>query len=236
MANSYKPTPAASPNKYGANQLNSPKVETINSANLLAVILAGGTSRRMGGGDKFLRPIAGTTMLDLVVNRIKPQVEQLVISANGDISALEKHGLPVIKDPIDGFVGPLAGILAGFHWAKENSPETSHIITIAADTPFFPTDYAKAMLDHANRGNTDRIILAKSQGRFHPIFGLWPISLAEDLENSLNDGMRKIRAWTGTHNETSLEFQDITINSTSIDPFFNVNEPGDLEICERLLS
>jgi molybdopterin-guanine dinucleotide biosynthesis protein A len=201
----------------------------------VGVILAGGRSSRMGGGDKFLQPVAGTDMLTLVHQRFAKQIGTIIISANGAQNSLSSYNIPIVPDVIEGYAGPLAGIHAAMRWARLNHPAASHILSIAADTPFFPQNYTNAMLSHAESIEPESIILAKSHGRFHPIFGLWPISLEKELEQALSDGLRKIRAWTVSQKNSSLEFPDIKIGSESVDPFFNVNEPSDLEQCERLI-
>lgn len=202
---------------------------------VIGVILAGGRSSRMGGGDKFLEPVGDTTMLSLVIKRLKPQLETLIISTNGDPARLAEYGLPAVTDPIEGYAGPLAGVLAAFNWAMTNQPEASHILTVAADTPFFPSNYADCMIAKAGDLPKDSIILATSNGRYHPIFGLWPIALRDDLNQALQDGMRKIRAWTDSQSNGSLDFENTNISGETVDPFFNVNEPADLARCIKLL-
>lgn len=216
--------------------MSTPVKAPITTDHLLGVVLAGGRSSRMGGGDKFLLPIAGTTMLELVLSRFKSQLKHIVISTNGDATRLKHFGAPITKDTIGEYEGPLAGILACFAWAKQHSPKTTHLLSIAADTPFFPENYTKAMLARANAIAPNSIILAKSQSHYHPIFGLWPLSLAQDLEKALKAGTRKIRAWTEQHNHDALMFDDILINSSTLDPFFNVNKPADFAQCKRFLS
>lgn len=196
---------------------------------ITGVILAGGQSRRMGGGDKFLKKVANKTILDHVINQFSNQCETLIISANGDLSRLESIDLPIVKDPIGDDMGPLSGILAAMLWSKLNKPSHTHILSVAADSPLFPLNYSDKMLKRANEFETDAIILAKSRGRHHPIFGLWPIELANDLKTFLETGGRKIRAWSDTKANGSIEFQDLLINDMPIDPFFNINKPEDLD-------
>ncbi len=212
------------------------KSNAVKSEQLLGVILAGGQSRRMGGGDKFLKKIKDVTILNMVIDRFSPQVPSLIISANGDVERLSAYGLPVVKDPIENYAGPLAGILSAMIWAETHQPEKTHILSVAADTPLFPLNYSEKMLETASALPNDTIILAKSQGRHHPIFGLWPVSLKDDLATNLDNGLRKIRAWTDACNNASIEFDDIEINDHITDPFFNINEPSDFQIFENLVS
>lgn len=205
------------------------KPSNLSANQITGVILAGGQSRRMGGGDKFLKKVANKTILDHVINQFSKQCETLIISANGDHSRLETFNLPIVKDPIDDDMGPLSGILAAMLWSQSNTPSHTHILSVAADSPLFPLNYSDNMLKRANGFEKNAIILAKSRGRHHPIFGLWPIEYVNDLQSFLETGGRKIRAWTDTQPNETIEFPDLLINDKNIDPFFNINEPEDLE-------
>src|SRR5437660_12244134 len=108
--------------------------------NTLGLLLAGGLSRRMGGGDKALRPLGGQTLLDHVIDRIRPQVAALVLNANGDPARFARFGLPVVPDSIPDFAGPLAGILAGLDWTAVNRPDCAYVASVATDAPFLPGD------------------------------------------------------------------------------------------------
>ncbi|WP_169306072.1 molybdenum cofactor guanylyltransferase [Sulfitobacter sp. 15WGC] len=110
----------------------------------LGVILAGGQATRMGGGDKGLLPLGQGTLLSSVIDRLEPQVAGLALNANGDAARFADLGLPVLADSIEGFAGPLAGVLAGLDWAAEQGAES--IVTAAADTPFFPCDLVPRLL------------------------------------------------------------------------------------------
>lgn len=190
------------------------------------VILAGGLARRMGGGDKSLRVLGGRTILSHVIDRLAPQVSDMALNANGDASRFAPHGLPVLPDPVGEFPGPLAGVLAGLDWAAERG--TDAIVTVAADTPFFPGTLA-ADLQAAARAERQPIALAATDGR-HPTFGLWPTSLREDLRAALRDGVRKVVQWTDAHGAATATFA-----AEPFDPFFNINTPEDLTRAEALL-
>lgn len=193
----------------------------------LGVILAGGRATRMGGGDKGAIVIDGRSMLDRVIDRLGPQVDGVVINANGDPARLAEYGLPVVCDTLPDHPGPLAGVLAGMEHAAAQG--RTHIITAAADTPFFPTDLAVRLTRAANRANTP-IALAGTQedGRMsrHPTFGLWPVSLRADLRAALLDGLRKVVLWTDKHGAATAAFEDHA--------FFNVNTPDDLVRAEAI--
>src|SRR5579884_2157693 len=148
------------------------------------VILAGGLSRRMGGGDKSLRLLGRKPLLRHVIERLAPQAFPLAINANGDPARFADFGLPVLPDATQDFAGPLAGVLAGLRWAASAVPEARYIVTAACDTPFFPKDLVSACLAAAG-GTYPAIVHARSAGRTHPVFGIWPVALADDLKQSL---------------------------------------------------
>lgn len=186
------------------------------------VILAGGLSRRMEGQEKTLLEIGGKPIIAKVAARLADQTPILAINANGDPARFAGLGLPVIADNIAGHPGPLAGILAGMCWALDQHPEISHVLSVAGDTPFFP----KNLLEILSPGNGDpsAIVLAASNGRRHPVFGLWPVSLASDLETFLVDEAgRKVMMFVERYPHRIEEFA-----SGAIDPFFNINTPEDL--------
>lgn len=193
------------------------------------VILAGGQSRRMGGGDKGLLTLKGQTLLARVTARLEPQVAELALNANGDPARFDTD-LPIVADSIDGFAGPLAGVLAGLDWAAARGH--SHIVTAAADTPFFPCDLVPRLQLAAE---AQPIALAATPDperglSRHPTFGLWPTALRDDLRAALNDGLRKVVQWTDRHGTAMAEFA-----ADPFDPFFNVNTPEDMIRAEELL-
>jgi molybdopterin-guanine dinucleotide biosynthesis protein A len=192
------------------------------------VILAGGLSRRMGGGDKGLLTLGGETLLNRVIDRLEPQVSEVALNANGDVARFGID-LPVISDSIDGFAGPLAGVLAGLDWAATRGH--SHIVTAAADTPFFPCDLVPCLMLAAESAPI-ALAATPEDGRVnrHPTFGLWPVDLRDDLRAALNDGLRKVVLWTDKHGTALAEFPTVPF-----DPFFNVNTPEDMARAEELL-
>lgn len=198
----------------------------------LGVILAGGQATRMGGGDKGLLKLGQQSLLARVIDRLEPQVSRLALNANGDPARFERFGLPVLADSIDGFAGPLAGVLAGLDWAARQGADT--IVTAAADTPFFPGDLVPQLL-LASEGMAHPLVLSatpdpkRGQVR-HPTFGLWPVDLRDDLRAALQGGLRKVVMWTDKHDGREALFP-----VTTIDPFFNVNTPEDLARAEAFL-
>lgn len=206
----------------------------------LGVILAGGLATRMGGGDKALLQVGGQTLLNRVIDRLQPQVAGMALNANGDPERFDGFGLPVLADSIDGFPGPLAGVLAGLDWAAEQGAEA--IVTVAADTPFFPADLVAVLQDSA-QGMAHPLVLAatprgeektKSMSRSglirHPTFGLWPVALRDDLRSALEEGIKKVVIWTEQHGGREAVF-----DTDNGDPFFNVNTPDDLKAAEAMV-
>jgi molybdenum cofactor guanylyltransferase len=201
---------------------------------VVGVLLAGGRSSRMGGGDKCLLPMAGRPMLAYVIERLGPQVSDLIINANGDLSRFSGFGLPIVADQLGGHAGPLAGVHAGIAWACANRPESRFVITAAADTPFFPADLVSRFLSAIGNGNP-RLLVARSEEGVHQVFGLWPVSLVSALEQSLQSGMRKVGDFVKSHDAEEVMFPPMRIGGRVIDPFFNINGPEDLAEAEALL-
>lgn len=200
---------------------------------IAGILLAGGQSRRMGGGDKCLRRLAGRPMLGHAAARLGPQVGALAISANGDPRRFGEFALPVLADPIAGFVGPLAGILAGMEWAASEVGRT-HLVSAASDTPFFPADLV-SRLAQASAGMPARIAVAASDGRGHPVFGFWPLSLRHDLRLFLEAGSTyKVTAFLERHDFVLADFPMLALKEGMVDPFFNVNTQAELVEAERI--
>ncbi len=201
---------------------------------IAGVILAGGLARRMGGGDKALLEVGGQTLLARVIARLKPQVDEIVLNANGDPARFARFGLPVVPDTVAGFAGPLAGVLAGMRWAAARGH--THVASAAGDTPFFPPDLV-ARLRAASETSGQPIALAATNDperglTEHPTFGLWPVALADNLEEALTVGhMRKVIVWTSRHGCARAVFDE-----AGDFPFFNVNTPEDMVAAERILS
>lgn len=186
-----------------------------------AVLLAGGAARRMGGGDKGLLALGPTTVMGSAVARLSPQVSALALSANGDPARFAALGLPVLPDETPDRPGPLAGVLVAMAWAVSLGAE--RVLTAAADTPFPPEDLA-ARLAAAGPG----VVLAATPGGRHPVFGLWPVALRDDLRAAIEGGTRKVVAWTDRHGAVDAVFPDEAA-------FFNVNTPEDLAAARAMV-
>lgn len=195
------------------------------------VILAGGLSRRMGGGDKCLRTLGGRPILAHIIERARPQVSALALNANGDPARFAAFGLPVVADSVEGFVGPLGGILAGLDWAAAQAPQCRWLASFAGDAPFLPHDLVVRLVEAVTRDGAD-LACAASGGQAHPVFGLWRVDLREALRRALvEEQIYKVDRWTARYKLVSVEFPALPV-----DPFFNANRPEDLAEAERLLA
>ncbi len=196
------------------------------------VILAGGLSRRMGGGDKSLLPLGGRPILSHVIRRLTPQVQTIYLNANGDPERFAPFGLPVLPDTVSDNPGPLAGVLAGLDRAAEDGADW--IVTVAADTPFFPKNLVRKLADAVEKERYP-ISLAATQDESgeqhrHPTFGLWAVTLRDDLRQALKDGTRKVVAWTDRHGAATARFP-----AMPFEPFFNINTAEDMLLAEDIL-
>lgn len=184
-----------------------------------AVILAGGRASRMGGGDKVLLELQGKPLLGHVIERLRPQVGAIAISANGDPARFAGFGLRVLPDEMPDHPGPLAGILAGMDWAAGLGAKV--VISAAGDTPFLPPDLVRRLQDAA--GPTGLAIAADGEAPdLHPTFGLWPVTLRDALRDALMSGERRIRAFAAANGAQIARFDG------SAQAFFNINRPEDL--------
>lgn len=193
------------------------------------IILAGGLSRRMGGGDKGLLMLGETSIIERVIDKILPQVGSLAININGDSSRFPDYKLPIIPDSIKGYLGPLSGILAGMEWAFKNG--NRYIATVAADTPFLPDDFIKRLhtmvkSKNLNIGIAASRFLRRDDVFIHPTFGIWEVALKDDLRDALANDTRKIMFWA---KKFKLDYYYFDTSDKLSDPFFNINTPDDLE-------
>jgi len=198
---------------------------------VVGLLLAGGQSRRMGGGDKALRPLGGISLLDRVIERLRPQVEAMVLNANGDPARFARFALPVVADSVPGFAGPLAGVIAGLDWAAVERPDCPYVVSVATDAPFLPADLVARLAEGLEGAGAD-LACAASGGRAHPVFGLWPVRLRDDLRQAVvEEGIRKVDLWTARYKLVTVPFAD-----EPVDPFFNANRPADFDAAAALLT
>lgn len=196
---------------------------------IVGIVLAGGRSRRMGGGDKSFALLAGRPLVAHVVARLAPQVTAIVVSANGSPVKYASLDLPVVADTVAGFAGPLAGFLAGMEWTRANVPEAVHVATVAADTPFFPTDLVARLSAVAG---PEGMAVARTKGRNHPVFALLPVSATGDINRFIAaGGSLKVADWLARYDFMAVDFDE---GASGFDPFFNINTPEDLATAETM--
>lgn len=203
------------------------------SEHVVGILLAGGRSSRMGGGDKCLRSLGGRPILARIIERLAPQVSGMVINANGEASRFAQFGLPVVADSVAGFAGPLAGIHAGLEWVKSNRPDVGYAVTAPTDTPFFPVDLADRFLGELY--GLRSLLVARSDAGVHPVVGLWPVELSTELEEALRRGNRKAGEFVRQHCAIEVYFKPTEVGGRLVDPFFNINEPEELTKANALL-
>lgn len=204
------------------------------SVEVAGIILAGGLSSRMGGGDKGLLSLGGKSILDRVAARLTPQVGPLALNANGDPARFQDFRHRILGDTVSGFPGPLAGILTGLQWATAET-KAPVIATVAADTPFFPQNLIAGLVA-AIEGGSETIAVARSSGRMHPTFAIWPVGLAGPLRHFLvEEGNRRVVSFIERHRFVEVDFPLQPLRAGTLDPFFNINTPADLVEAERIL-
>ncbi|NVK20473.1 MAG: molybdenum cofactor guanylyltransferase MobA [Methylocystaceae bacterium] len=187
---------------------------------IAGVLLAGGLATRMGGGDKGLKTVQGRRIIDRVIETVQPQVDHLILNANGEVARFSDLGLDVVPDRISGHPGPMAGILAGM----EALPDYRYMLSVPTDTPFLPDDLVRRLREPIDAGRAV-ITIAHSDGYDHPVIGLWPTKLAADLRRALVEkDMRKLKKWIARYS-----YETVSWDVDPIDPFFNANKPEDLD-------
>ena len=202
---------------------------------VVGILLAGGLARRMGGGDKGLKTLAGKPILQHVIERARPQVSALVLNANGPPGRFSDFGLPVAADVVEGHAGPLAGVLTGLDWAAREAPDCDWVASFACDAPFLPSDFVSRLMAAVEEEGAD-MACAASLDRSHPVFGLWPVRLRDELRQAMVDEeIRKVDVWTARYSLSTVQFNVVDLPGGPVDPFFNANRPDDLAEAERLL-
>lgn len=199
---------------------------------ILGVILAGGQSRRMGGGDKGLADLGGRPMLDHVITRFSPQVATLVLSANGDPQRFARFGLPIVPDLENRADGPLAGIVAAMDWAARSAPGIDAIATVTSDVPFLPTDLVANLRAASAFGPA----VAVSSARRHPAIALWPMTFRNLIAEALARGERGLNYFAVRNNAVEVSFPLGEADGQMLDPFFNINTPADLAEARAILA
>lgn len=196
---------------------------------IVAVLLAGGLSRRMGGQDKMLHGLGGESILARVIARVEPQVGILLLNANGDPERFADFDLPVAEDVVGDHAGPLAGLLTGMEWTRVNAPQCPWVLTVPTDAPFLPRDLVERLM-RALEDEGAEMACASSGVRHHPVCGLWPVRLAGELRRAMEEGVRKVDIWTARYKLAVADWP-----TEPVDPFFNANRPEDMAEAERIL-
>ena len=181
------------------------------------VVLAGGQGSRMGGVDKGLQPFLGRPMVAHAVERLAPQVDELLINANRNPEAYAALGHRVIADEIEGFAGPLAGFERGLAHARG-----ALVVTVPCDSPFLPADLVARLRSALERDNAE-LAVAKTGTQAHPVFCLLRRTLHASLRDFLAGGQRKIDRWYGAHKVVEVAFDD------EAEAFRNINTLEELE-------
>lgn len=207
----------------------------IEREHIAGIVLAGGRSSRMEGPDKTFVTLGGQPLVARAVARLSKQTKTVSINANRPASdfadCVDVSTHPIFTDTLGGYKGPLAGVLASMRHVQSRLPAVTHIATAATDTPFFPSDLVTKLAGAVTNDNP--IALAASDGHRHPVFGLWPVALADNLEHWLttSDTM-KVMAWVKPHGHAEVDFPF----EAEPDPFFNINTPDDLRNAEALIA
>ncbi len=200
----------------------------MNENNILASILAGGKSKRMGK-DKLFLNLNNKTLIEHTIIKVKKYLNNLIIITNNENDYFSKNSLTTVKDCIEGQLGPLVGILTAMKWARESSPKYSWVASFPCDTPFFPESIISKFIEESKKKES-LMLCASSHGRKHNIFGLWSLDLYDKLYNDLvNNKVRKVQDWTKANNIKNLEFE-----FKDYDPFFNINTQEDLDYAKKL--
>jgi len=196
--------------------------------NILGAILAGGQSKRMGK-DKLFLQLNNKTLIEHTIDKVKKHLKKVIIITNQENEFFSKNNLTVVKDCIEGQLGPLVGILTAMKWAKENLTQCAWVASFPCDTPFFPENIVENFIQESEKKES-LILCASTHGRKHNVFGLWSLNLYDKLQDDLvNKKVRKVQDWTEKNKIKNLEFK-----FKDYDPFFNINTEEDLEFAKKL--
>jgi len=191
------------------------------SNKMIALIMIGGQSKRMGGVNKSFIEFNNKKIFDKILERIKPQIENIIVNCNDEEEKLKKYKIPIIKDIKKGYLGPLAGIHSAMNWITNNHSDIKWLITLPGDTPFIPQNLISSFKNKISPKS--KIILVQSNFKTHPIIGAWHISLLSSLNSQLDKGLRKIMTWAKLY---PIDY--INYPTESYDPFFNINTKEDI--------
>ena len=199
---------------------------------IAGVVIAGGQSKRMGNRIKASCLLGGQTLLERVTERLRRQVDSLLLNINDDASQFKHLSVPILPDCCAGQLGPLAGLLTGLEWARESLPGCEWLVSVPVDTPFLPGDLVRRLIHGQISANMDaEVAVVSSAGRRHPVCALWSVASAAPLRRALViDGLRKVGDWLAC-----LRVCEVPFDGAAVDPFFNVNNLTDLKKAEQNL-
>ena len=201
----------------------------MNDNNILAVVLAGGQSKRFGE-DKNQAKLGNLTLLEHVLVKVTKKFEKILIISNQNLNLKMLNSITIIPDCIQGNLGPLVGVLTAMKWIKKNNKQYQWIATFPSDTPFFDTSIIEKYKSRINL-NESLLYFARSNQKRHNIFGLWSVKLMDTLENDLiNNNFRKVEKWAD-----KIGVKTINVKIDKFDPFFNINTKTDLKEAEKIL-
>ena len=199
----------------------------IKNNNFICVILAGGLSKRFGGKTKTFGKINGITIFEKIIRILKKQNTKILINTNIDKEKFSENNIEIISDIDNKFQGPLSGILATMLWIKKHHSNIEWIMSVPSDTPFLPINLLNSF--KLKIKNENNILIARSNGKIHPVVGLWNINLLDKLKKELKSDNRKIMNWVS---KNKYDFVDFPVHD--YDPFFNINTKEDLIEAERI--
>ena len=191
------------------------------NADICGLVLAGGQGRRMGSVDKGLQPLQGRPLIQHVIERLRPQVDSVLINANQNLEHYAEFGCPVVPDRVGGFAGPLAGLDAGLH-----ATDTPLIITVPCDSPFLPHDLVTRLATARSAIDAD-VAVARTGSQSHPVFALVCTRVRSHLADFLARGERKIDLWYASLSVVEVAFDD------EADAFANINTRAELAQHDR---
>ena len=201
----------------------------MNDNNILAVVLAGGQSKRFGE-DKNQAKLGNLTLLEHVLAKVTKKFEKILIISNQNLNLKMLNSITIIPDCIQENLGPLVGVLSAMKWIKKNNKQYQWIATFPSDTPFFDTSIIEKYKSRINL-NKSLLYFVRSNQKRHNIFGLWSVKLMDTLENDLiNNNFRKVEEWAD-----KMGVEIINVKIDKFDPFFNINTKTDLKEAEKIL-
>ena len=189
-----------------------------------AIILAGGRATRMNGADKGLVPLQQKTLIQHVINRLAPQVDEILINANRELAQYQALGYTLLQDEVEDFLGPLAGFSLGLQHAEHD-----YVLTVPCDSPLLPINLAQRMMADLVKHKAD-IAVASSGGNTHPVFCLCKKTVLPSLTAYLEQGERRVSAWQKSQQYIEVDFSD------GSEAFTNLNTLEDLAALELKLS